>query len=218
MEMGGQHHAPAALPPGKTRYPLYRRLGGLQGRSGRVRIISPLTGIRSPDRPSCSESVYRLSYRSPLLLLCIVEITLLHIIWKMFNEFEKHNMASCLFLGDPTSEDDTSSLNKLKNRYVQLRIMFEAWKVDCRWIVPQFDELVLRVTDCTGVQWWRSRRWYHRIDTDVLLSAGNRIGTTETKRQTCMSLLLPDIGHIQLHSDCGARSPSFHGNATHIGT
>jgi hypothetical protein len=25
--VGGQHHAPAALPPGKSRYPLYRRLG-----------------------------------------------------------------------------------------------------------------------------------------------------------------------------------------------
>jgi hypothetical protein len=24
--VGGQHHAPAALPPGKTRYPLYRKL------------------------------------------------------------------------------------------------------------------------------------------------------------------------------------------------
>jgi hypothetical protein len=34
--MDDQHHAPAALPPGKTRYPLYRRLGGFQGRSGRV--------------------------------------------------------------------------------------------------------------------------------------------------------------------------------------
>ena len=28
MGTGGQHHSPAALPPGKTRYPLYRRLGG----------------------------------------------------------------------------------------------------------------------------------------------------------------------------------------------
>jgi hypothetical protein len=36
-----QHHAPAALPPGKTRYPLYRRLSGPQGRFGRVRKISP---------------------------------------------------------------------------------------------------------------------------------------------------------------------------------
>ena len=40
MGVGGQHHAPAALPAGKTRYPLYRRLGGPQGRSGRVRKIS----------------------------------------------------------------------------------------------------------------------------------------------------------------------------------
>jgi hypothetical protein len=31
---------PAALPPGKTRYPLYRRLGGPQGRSGWMRKIS----------------------------------------------------------------------------------------------------------------------------------------------------------------------------------
>ena len=29
--VGGQHHAPAALPPGKTRYPLYRKLGGPSG-------------------------------------------------------------------------------------------------------------------------------------------------------------------------------------------
>ena len=41
MGVGGQHHPPAALPPGKTRYPLYRRLGRPQGRSGRVRKISP---------------------------------------------------------------------------------------------------------------------------------------------------------------------------------
>ena len=45
MGGGGQHHAPAALPPGKTRYPLYRRLGGPQGRSGRVRKISPPPGF-----------------------------------------------------------------------------------------------------------------------------------------------------------------------------
>jgi hypothetical protein len=39
--VGGQRHAPAALPPGKTRYPLYRRLRVPQSRSGRVRKISP---------------------------------------------------------------------------------------------------------------------------------------------------------------------------------
>jgi hypothetical protein len=40
MGVGGQWHAPAALPPGKSRYTLYRRLGGPQGRSGRVLKIS----------------------------------------------------------------------------------------------------------------------------------------------------------------------------------
>jgi hypothetical protein len=60
-EVGVQRHAPAALPPGKTRYSLYRRLGGPQGRSGQVRKISPPhTGIRSPDRPARGEALYRL--------------------------------------------------------------------------------------------------------------------------------------------------------------
>ena len=39
--VGWSTQAPAALPPGKTRYPLYRRLDVPQGRSGRVRKISP---------------------------------------------------------------------------------------------------------------------------------------------------------------------------------
>jgi len=43
MRVGGQRHAPAALPSGKTRYPLYRSLGGPQGRYGQVRKISPQT-------------------------------------------------------------------------------------------------------------------------------------------------------------------------------
>jgi len=40
MGVGGQLHAPAALSHEKTPYQLHRRLGGLQGRSGRVRKIS----------------------------------------------------------------------------------------------------------------------------------------------------------------------------------
>jgi len=40
MEVGGQRHAPAAIPPGKTRYLWNRRVGGHQGRSGRLRKIS----------------------------------------------------------------------------------------------------------------------------------------------------------------------------------
>jgi len=54
------------LPPGKTRYPLYRRLVGPQGRSGRAENLVP-TGIRSPVRPAPSQSLYRLSYRAHLV-------------------------------------------------------------------------------------------------------------------------------------------------------
>jgi hypothetical protein len=43
--VGGQLPAPVAFSPGKTRYPLCRRLGGPQGRSGRVRKISPPPGF-----------------------------------------------------------------------------------------------------------------------------------------------------------------------------
>jgi len=67
MGVGGQCHAPASLSLGETRYPLYRRLGGPQGKSGRVWKIPPPTGIRSPDRPACGESLYRLSYPGALL-------------------------------------------------------------------------------------------------------------------------------------------------------
>jgi hypothetical protein len=57
MGLGGEHHAPATFPPGKTRYPLYMRLGAEN---------LALTGIRSPDRPARSESLCRLSYPGPL--------------------------------------------------------------------------------------------------------------------------------------------------------
>ena len=42
---GCQRHSPATLPPGKTRYPFYRRLGGSQGRSGPARKISSPPGF-----------------------------------------------------------------------------------------------------------------------------------------------------------------------------
>jgi hypothetical protein len=45
MGVGGQRHAPAALPSGKNRYPLCRKVGGPQGRSGQVRKIFPPPGF-----------------------------------------------------------------------------------------------------------------------------------------------------------------------------
>jgi len=67
-----------SLPPGKTLYPLYRRLGGPQGRSGQVRKFSPPTGIRSPDRTACSQSVYRL--RNPTHITTLASLM---INWKV---------------------------------------------------------------------------------------------------------------------------------------
>jgi hypothetical protein len=60
MGVGDKRHAPAALPPGKTRYPLYRGLGGPQGRSGRVQKISPPPEFDPRSRPARSESLNRL--------------------------------------------------------------------------------------------------------------------------------------------------------------
>jgi len=50
------------LPPGKTLYPFYRRLGGLQGRSGLAENLVP-TGIRSRTVQPVAQSLYRLATR-----------------------------------------------------------------------------------------------------------------------------------------------------------
>ena len=62
MGVGGHLHAPSALHPGMTRYPLYRRLGEPQGRPGRVRKISPTPGFSS-------QSLNLLSYPDPLITI-----------------------------------------------------------------------------------------------------------------------------------------------------
>jgi hypothetical protein len=79
---------PGRFTPGKTRYPLHMRLGGPQGRSGQVRKILPHTGIRFPDRPARSESLYRLSYRAPHTIIhkqiIINFVLLLHILTHVY--------------------------------------------------------------------------------------------------------------------------------------
>jgi hypothetical protein len=52
MEVSGQFHAPAVLTPGKSQwYPLHKRLGGLQSRSGHggeEKNSKPLPGLELP--------------------------------------------------------------------------------------------------------------------------------------------------------------------------
>ena len=59
--MFGQWHALVALPQGKSRYPLNRRMAGLQDRYRRARKILPPTGIWSRAVSAPSELLYGLS-------------------------------------------------------------------------------------------------------------------------------------------------------------
>ena len=65
MGMGGQRHAPAALPPGKNPVPIVEEAGWVPGPVWTSEENLAPTGIRSPDRPAHSESLYRLSYPGP---------------------------------------------------------------------------------------------------------------------------------------------------------
>ena len=67
--MGSQRHAQATLLTGKTRYPLYRRLGGPQGRYGRVRKISPPLGF-DPRTMQTVASSYKLLFCSCCCCTC----------------------------------------------------------------------------------------------------------------------------------------------------
>jgi hypothetical protein len=93
MGVGGRLHAPAALPPGKTRYPLYRRLGGSQGRSGRVRKIPPPPpgfGSRTIQPVACRYTDWAIPahYTYPTLFIFSTHVTLsssalhIHVFWK----------------------------------------------------------------------------------------------------------------------------------------
>ena len=97
MGVGGQHHAPAALPPGKTRYPLYRRLGGPHGRSGRVRKISPSPGF-DPRTVQPVASRY-IDWAIPARIM----YNIMYIKWINFS-LQMINLVSCNTQGGPTEK------------------------------------------------------------------------------------------------------------------
>ena len=70
---GTGSHSDRSLPPGKTQYPLYKRLGGPQGRSGQVRKISP-TGYDPQTVYLVAQSLYRLSYPVHISPITVYEI------------------------------------------------------------------------------------------------------------------------------------------------
>jgi len=70
MRVGGQRHAPAAVPQER---PGTHRIGGWVGPGagpdgcGKSRS---LTGIRSPDRPACSQSLYKIDTVTVVMYIC----------------------------------------------------------------------------------------------------------------------------------------------------
>jgi hypothetical protein len=65
MTVGGQRHAPAALPPGKRPATIVQEAGWNAEPVWTGAENLACNGIRSPNRPARSESLYRLSYPSP---------------------------------------------------------------------------------------------------------------------------------------------------------
>jgi len=65
MGVGGQGHALAALPTGKDPVPIVWEAGWIPEPVWTSAENLAPTGIRSPDRPARSESLYRLSYPGP---------------------------------------------------------------------------------------------------------------------------------------------------------
>jgi hypothetical protein len=71
MGVGGQRHAPAALPRERDPVPIVQEAGWAPGPVWKgAENVAP-TGIRFPDRQARSESLYRLSYRGPHTFLII---------------------------------------------------------------------------------------------------------------------------------------------------
>jgi hypothetical protein len=69
MGVGGQSHVPAALTPGKDPVPILQEAGWAPGPVWIGAENLALSGIRSPDRPAHSESLYRLRYPGPSVFI-----------------------------------------------------------------------------------------------------------------------------------------------------
>jgi hypothetical protein len=69
----GQHHAPAAFTPGKDPVPIVQEAGWPSGPVWTGAENLAATGIRSPDFPARSKSLYRLRYPGSKPLCSIVK-------------------------------------------------------------------------------------------------------------------------------------------------
>ena len=134
---GGEGSAPRpgrSLPPGKTQYPLYRRLGGPQGWSGQVRKISPPTGIWSPDHPARSQSLYWLLYLAHMQLKSMCQF-----MWQGVQLTKCHKMSPCRCVHHVRSSGSLWTVTKCSEWLVMW-----TWDIEfCSnaWSVPSYHSL-----------------------------------------------------------------------------
>ena len=101
---GGQYHAPAALTRERPGTHCTRDCVGPRDRLDGCGKSLPPTGIRSPDRPARSESLYRLSYpgRKVCITLLKINSNLSYLItpnlWKFYNNLEQIRLLITEFL------------------------------------------------------------------------------------------------------------------------
>jgi len=124
MGVGGNRHAQAALSPGKTRYPFYRRLGVQQGRSGRVRKISPPIGIQSPDPSSILYTHYFPSFTANC---CTLLSTSSHYVRCAVHNSPKSNEFTTLALQNTTGNNCTMSHVQQHCTWTQRTCSWNTW-------------------------------------------------------------------------------------------
>ena len=74
MGLGGRRHASIALPPGKTRYPFYRRLGGPQGWFLRKYRPNPGFELQTIQPLVSRFTAYIISARSIIIMYVIINV------------------------------------------------------------------------------------------------------------------------------------------------
>jgi len=81
MGVGGERHAPAALPPRMTRHPFVQKAAWVRGPVSTGTEDLSSTGIRFPDRPARSESLLATVSRPTIIIIIIL------VAYNTLNEF-----------------------------------------------------------------------------------------------------------------------------------
>jgi hypothetical protein len=115
-------HIPAVLPPRKSRYPSYRKLGGHHSRCGRVRKISPPPGFDSRTVQPVASRYTHCDIPTHIALWLYLNITL-HTRFTQFLFSHSFSDSICIFISSLSpmrySSHPSHSLNYSQTRYLK---------------------------------------------------------------------------------------------------